>query len=233
MAARKKAEKEKTGGEEEAKKSYAISESELEELLSPKNKIDLELEKKLGEMKAGFTALAIVEPQNYTESRMGLLRRFVKKKKMAGVFVTVNKPFEKLLQEIRAEGIDADKVRFVDMISNTTGSEKEGLKGGAGVDFLESTGDLTELIMVCEKRLNGIKGEKFIVLDSVSALLVYNQTEAVEKFIHALANKISKAAAFGVIIIIESRQFEGAIQTLSQFCDGVVKVGDERGIVGI
>ncbi|MFH1255990.1 MAG: ATPase domain-containing protein [Candidatus Diapherotrites archaeon] len=202
-----------------------LTEKDLEDLLSDKNKMDLELERKMSELKKGQTVLVIVQPENYAESRMGLIRRFAGKKKMDGVFVTVNKPYRKITEEAENEKIDITKMRFIDLISKTTDSVEEGDGGtGSKVDFLESTGDLTELVMACEKRIGEISGDKFFVLDSVSALLVYNESDAVEKFIHTMINKISREKAQGILLIIESREFEGAIQTLSQFCDKVVKI---------
>lgn len=199
-----------------------LTEKQLMDLLSDERKIDLKIEKEFLGLKESYIVLMIVKPKNYSEAILGLFRRFVGKEKIAGVYITVNKSFEKLSSELNFHNIDINNVKFIDMTTMMVGSTPIRAKN---VSYLESATDLTELMLLLDKKLGSLRKDNcFLILDSVSTLLVYNEPAAIEKLIHALIGKINKFRARGVIIMVQSKEHEGAIQTISQFCDKVAMI---------
>jgi KaiC/GvpD/RAD55 family RecA-like ATPase len=199
-----------------------LTEKQLMDLLSDERKIDLKIEKELEGLKQSYIVLIIVDPKSYNNTILGLFRRFVNKQKIPGIYIAVNKSYERLIEELKLCKINVENVRIIDMITKMTGLT---LLGAQNVDYLESATDLMELILLLDKRVGKIKErQKFIILDSVSTLLVYNKVPEVEKLIHALIEKVNKFKAEGILVMVKSKEHMGVIQTISQFCDRVAEI---------
>ena len=65
---------------------------------------------------------------------------------------------------------------------------------------------------------------KFVFLDSVSTLLIYNNLETTERFVHYMINKIRNMGFFVVLISIDEEKSNKLIPILSQFCDKIIKI---------
>ncbi len=199
-----------------------LTESQLIDLLSGERKMDLKIEKELEGLKQSYIVLMTVDSQSYSDIIPGLFKRFVNKQKIPGVYIAVNKSYERLVGEPKLCKINFENVRIIDMTTKMTGSR---MIRDRNVDYLESATDLMELALLLEKRLGKIKErQKFIILDSVSTLLVYNETPQVEKLIHTLIEKVNKFKAKGILVMVKSKEHTGVIQTISQFCDRVAEI---------
>jgi hypothetical protein len=199
-----------------------LTEKQLLRLLSQENKTDLEIERQFENLKQSYVVLLLIDPAKYSQTRRGLLRRFVQKEKLSGLYITVNQPVEKLLKEIEFDEIDISQVHFIDMISKTSGANTPRIKK---VDYLESASDLTELMLLVDKIMPSLpSGKSFFVLDSISTLLVYNEVESVEKLAHALIGKLNSYNCKSILVMVKSQDKGGALQTISQFCDKVAEI---------
>jgi archaellum biogenesis ATPase FlaH len=65
---------------------------------------------------------------------------------------------------------------------------------------------------------------KFLILDSVSTMLVYNSPEEIERLIHALIIKCRKWRMKTILLAIENAKQDKIVETISQFCDSVAKI---------
>lgn len=201
---------------------HRLTEGQLIDLLSDETKMDLKIERELQGLRQSHVVLMVVDPKSYSNATLGLFRRFLNKQKIPGVYITVNKSYERLVEELSLSGINTKKVKVIDMITKMTGLTPV---SGKNVDYLESATDLMELSLLLEKRMGAIRErQKFIILDSISTLLVYNETQHVEKLIHALIEKVNKFKAKGMLIVVKSKEHTGVIQTISQFFDRVVEI---------
>lgn len=199
-----------------------IEDDQIRRMLSPDSKMDVKIERGLGELRGNYCVLAIVEPEEYGEMRLGLLRRFVKTENMPGVYVCINKTYEKMKEELEKRDIRWEGIDFIDVVTRM--SEGVMLRE-KNVTYINSAAELTDLMIAIEKKMGAIQAnKKFLILDSISTLLVYNSAEGVKKFTHSLIGKISRSRVKGVLIFVRSEEYSGVIQTLSQFCDKVVKI---------
>ncbi|MFH1225149.1 MAG: hypothetical protein V1676_05085 [Candidatus Diapherotrites archaeon] len=199
-----------------------IEDEQVRRLLSPDSKMDVKIERGLGDLKGNYCVLAIVEPEEYGEMRIGLLRRFVNAEKMPGVYVCVNKSYEKTKEELEKRGIKWEGIDFIDVVTRM--SEGVMLRE-RNVTYINSAAELTDLMLAIEKKMGAIQqNKKFLILDSVSTLLVYNSAEGVKKFTHSLIGKANQNRVKGVLIFVRSDEYSGILQTISQFCDKVVKI---------
>jgi KaiC/GvpD/RAD55 family RecA-like ATPase len=69
-----------------------------------------------------------------------------------------------------------------------------------------------------------------VVLDSLSALLMYSDLQTVFRFMHVLTNRIEDADAVGLHVIESTAHDQESLNTLKQLFDGVVEVNDDRSV---
>ena len=68
------------------------------------------------------------------------------------------------------------------------------------------------------------KEDRFIFFDSLSTLLIYNQSKSVSKFAHFLTGKMREWKIKGVLISLQKNIDENLIAQVSQFCDRIIEV---------
>ena len=66
--------------------------------------------------------------------------------------------------------------------------------------------------------------KSFLIIDSISTLLVYNAEKTVEKFVHGLGEKM-KEVGFKNVFTIRSKTKPEIMDVLIQFSDKVIRSG--------
>lgn len=203
-------------------KKELVPESEIKELLSPRRAIDLKILQSLEELpKTHFTTLLLVEPTSYSKINIELIRIFCKEH-VQGIYVTLNRSFLFLNELFNSEGIDISDLKFIDAITKITGREE--IKKGEVV-YVESPNNLVELSVAIDEAIKSIKGTPaFLIFDSVSTLLIYNDMGSCEKFIHLIIGKLQESKLKGIFLMVKSDEMSGIINTLSQFCDKTLEI---------
>jgi class 3 adenylate cyclase len=162
--------------------------------------------------------LGLIDPIRYQESVLKLLRYFTRKTPR-GVYVTLNKPYATLLKSFSKAGISAESVFFIDAITDVPSVEEDATHAclGSGVD-------LSNLSVCISKAIKQIKEDRFLLLDSLSTLLIYYDAKAVVKFAHLLTEKMRSWNSSGSLITVETNSERDVVSQLSPFCDKVVKI---------
>lgn len=196
--------------------SKVLSTEELIALLKPGRELEAKAEAWLKDLKGGMVTLWVADLKNYADLNRFLIQYFLKKE-MQGVYVTINRPFEDLVKGVQLQG--AKGIQFVDMITLSSGGQA--VKADNCM-YLESPVNLFELNEAVEKGLARVQGEhRFLVVDAVSTLLIYNKPDEVEKLVHTLASKARSMNAFTALLMVENQENKGVLETLSQFVDKV------------
>ncbi len=65
---------------------------------------------------------------------------------------------------------------------------------------------------------------KFLFLDSLSTLLMYNKPEIVAQFAHFLVTRLRRVGLIGIIISIEKQIDEKLLYLLVEICDKIWEV---------
>lgn len=162
--------------------------------------------------------LVVVDSDDYQEMNRKMIRYLTEDKDDLGVYVTVNKPCMEVKEFLDDEGINLDNLFFVDAISKQTcGVEKQ----YDNVIFMDSPEDLTGLSIVISETLESMGDmERFVFLDSISTLEIYNEKDTINKFAHYLTGKMrSWDNVSGIIVSLRDEADDELIQQLSQFCD--------------
>ena len=157
--------------------------------------------------------------KDYFRTNMEILR-YMLRKGPAGIYVTINKPANSIKAYLSKNRLSSDKLYFGDCVSKLI---NETAKRDENVVFVDPQ-DLTGIALAVNEMISSIKGEKFLFLDSLSTLLIYNSTGSVEKFSHFITTKIRILNLKGVILTLEEDMNSQPANLLNKICDKVIRV---------
>ena len=88
------------------------------------------------------------------------------------------------------------------------------------MQYLDSPLALVEMDMaITESMQNIASNQKFLFIDSVSTLLVYNSPQAVEKFCHTVISKNRNATTLVILLALDTAEHKNVLDSLHQFVD--------------
>lgn len=162
--------------------------------------------------------LGLVDPNRYQEAIEVVLRYFTSKLPR-GIYVTINKPFTILTKSFEKVGLPVNSLFFIDAITSVPSLVEE-----STYTCLGSEANLSNLCIATSKAVSRFTEEKFIVLDSLSTLLIYNDGRAVARFAHLLTEKMRGWGTTGSLLTVEMNPKRDLVPQLAPFCDKVVKI---------
>jgi len=182
-----------------------------------------ELKKELENLPFQAVVMFVTDVKGYFKDSVNILKILINNLKLDGIYITINKPYQNLIESLNESKIDTKKLFFIDCITKTVGGKPEITENCL---FIASPQNLTELGVALTQAMEAMKGKpnKFLLLDSLSTLLVYNSAGTVAKFSHFLTTRIRLSKLKGVFIIVEKEMEEKLLLTLSEFCDKVIKL---------
>jgi hypothetical protein len=187
-------------------------------------KSEKEIEQKLEELPTEFIALIVSSADIYSIAQEIALKVLIAKKGMCGTYVTFNRPYSTLKVAIEAQGLDLSNMFFIDLITESAGGKAD---RGAGERcfFVSSPKNLTELSILMEQAMLRLPREKrFVFIDSISTMLIYNDQDTVLRFIHSLTGKMRLLGITGIIFLLEKESDEKFRAQVAQFCDRVITI---------
>ncbi len=200
------------------KKSQAEEIDELMAYIEQGGSIGMEMEKKLEDMPEKYVVLLVINKDKYDLLIANVVKNFAKKG-FSGIFVSLNKSSEELIRMLEKNGIGCSGLFVIDAVSK----EESRSKASKNISYVDSPQDLTEMeAQIIDFAKDMEMGKSFLVLDSLSTLLVYNAEKTVEKFVHGLGEKM-KELGFKTVFTIRSKTRPEIMDVLIQFCDKVVR----------
>jgi archaellum biogenesis ATPase FlaH len=135
-------------------------------------------------------------------------------------YVTVSKTFD-YLSKIFKEGTRNTNIKFIDCISLAAGIKNVPIN----CTFIESPIMLEKLLLEILNNFKGMKCDldKYIVIDSLSALMIYNDPEIIREFMSLILNK-SRAENIHVISILVEEEMDS--NRLIQLNDKIIVLRD-------
>jgi len=187
-------------------------------------KSEKEIEEKLDKLPIEFIVLIVSSADVYSIAQEVALRVLIKKKEMYGAYVTFNRPYNTLKISIAEQGIDVSKLFFIDLITESAGGSAE-RSSEDKCFFVSSPKNLTELSILMEQAMLRLPREKrFVFIDSISTMLIYNDPDTVLRFIHSLTGKMRLLGITGIIFLLEKESDEKFKAQVAQFCDKVISI---------
>jgi len=149
---------------------------------------------------------------------------------LAGIFIDLDHVPEFLvdtrfkespLNMFKKEGIDTKRFFYIDCISQQIGFNRE--EEYENCIFLENPTQVTQIAIAINKAIDNIPGEKAVLFDSLSTLLIYNNEDVVGKFSNFIINRLRLKNVSTVLIVLESDIDKRIIKTVESFVDEVKK----------
>jgi len=193
-------------------------EDEVMGLLNPKREILMNMEREFSSLKKNYSILLMVKKEKYEEAYLGLTKRLLHDFKK-GIYVTVNKESSELVDEMKEEGIDTSKIKFIDAVSEMVDDEADEPEN---ISFVSSPNELVELEIAISDAIEELNGG-FLIFDSLTTLGVYNDEKRVEKFVHSLSQK-TKSSKINDVFLIMKHSKEEFIETVAQFFDNIIEL---------
>ncbi len=145
-----------------------------------------------------------------------------------GIYISSNRPTKDLVEKLRAHGFDlkpsleTGETYVLDLMSKSVGANE--VSGSINV---ASPSELSATQMAFEKaaeQLSSKPGNSWLLLDSLSTLLVYNSSGALLHFLHFLIGRLRVLGFGGMIFTVEGSVEGNVLLTIGQFCDEVIKL---------
>jgi len=175
------------------------------------------IEWELRDMKGPGVVLALTSAKDYNETNIDLIKYLIYTKNEPGVYLTFNKPYNTMKHIIEKENIDSRMIIFIDAITLPSGGKATNSERCLYLDDLRN---LSDLAVVIDEAIESIPLEKkFLLLDSLSTLLLYNNTGSVAKFIHFLTGKLRIWNLDAIFLSLELESDAEFLDQLSLFCD--------------
>jgi hypothetical protein len=174
-------------------------------------KIDIEKE-----LKENKIILILVPSIDYNEMVHNTVRDLAKKN--LG-YVTLNKTYDSLKEDFKKSKINTNNILFIDAISKTIKNVPDQAKG---VYYLSAPNSLTEISI----QVSSIVRHKFdyLIFDSLTNLLIYQQKAPVAKFLATIINKIRDSDTRAVFYCLDVKEHEELIEEAEMFVDKVIRI---------
>jgi len=160
---------------------------------------------------------------NYQELIQALFERIKSKPDEAWIYVSVTKPFLNISNQLPFI-TEIKNIRFIDCISRAAGISKV----TKNVIFIESPTMLEKIgleIMNIFKEVDP-KIKKYLVIDSLTNLIIYNDPEIVTEFFNHIINRTRARNINTISLAIEEEGMESYLNRLIFLNDKILKIRD-------
>ena len=99
------------------------------------------MEKEFNSLPQDFIVTVLPSIENYSDVTTAILDYLINERKMSGIYFTINKPYETLVNTLKNNNIDAKKLFFIDAISGIVGKKSS----AANCVIVQNPCALTEL----------------------------------------------------------------------------------------
>lgn len=173
-----------------------------------------------------FLVMVTSSPSNYGSMILGVMRRLMTPEAV-GVYISVNKPYFSLTEEMEDQNIPTSNMYFLDCASGLMGKPPQEI---GKTYILSGPSNLTELSitlsdLLSSEKIKGREEKTILFLDSVSTFLIYNDANMVAKFLHAISGKVRTHNISGVFFSLHEDITKDAVATTVQFHDKVLEIG--------
>ena len=163
-----------------------------------------------------ITYVFISKPEDYKDANSIMMAYLATKKDMTGVYVTLNSPYREITRQMEANRINTNKILFID------GTDEAGCNEINCIS-LEGNKSLTALSLAMTQSCKN-PTVQYLFFDSITTLLLYNDIETTQRFMHFLINKIQNLDIFMILICVEEEKSSKLMPFLSQILDGIVRL---------
>lgn len=176
--------------------------------------------KEFASMPENFVVLVLTDPSDYAKTSAFVTKHLTNDLKMYGVYTSFNKPYEIVRKELQREGVDTKRLFFIDLITETSVGRVERTPQGL---CLASPRNLTDFSIALSEVVKSLpEGKRFVLIDSLNTMMLYNHEYVVTQFLHYFAGRIKLWRINGVLLSTDGELNKRMLGQLSQFIDKVI-----------
>lgn len=174
------------------------------------------------EFDQGKMLLTVIPTQEYTATVNDLVQQLNGQFNRI-MYISLNKLITPLKRQLQEQGIAMEKFSFVDGITKTAIPNPPDTPD---VVFVPSPDDLTKLSIAVTKVLQNFDPD-VLFFESLSTLLIYEDANVVNQFVHSLVNKVNAYGIRAVFTCLDGEKEQELIGALSLTLDRVVRQSKE------
>jgi archaellum biogenesis ATPase FlaH len=166
--------------------------------------------------------LILMEENEYID-RLEEMIKSVHKTDTNICYVCLSKPYTNVIEDMNNQGIDTNDFFFIDVML----SHYEEQKPVPNCTFIKEPHDLTAIRVAIKKAVSEKKCS-VILFDTISTLLIYQQTSSIVKFAHNLINENEKEDVKKLFIVMKNSDSSGEnkrlVSDLGMFADKTLEM---------
>jgi hypothetical protein len=135
-------------------------------------------------------------------------------------YISINRVINQVRKSLTESGASPDKFYFVDCITKSIIALPEKYPN---TDYVPSPNDLTKTSIAITNMLKKFEPE-FVILDSMSTLLIYESIETSSVFLHSLVNRITSYGSKFLLLSVPGEKEEKLIKNLSLVVDKIERL---------
>jgi hypothetical protein len=159
----------------------------------------------------------------YQEKLLEIIKNAVQEFKGKLLYISINKPAEKIIETMKKNDVDSGKIFFIDAVSKDIQADIS----DHGIAYISSPQNFAQfnadLMQILEK-----EKPECLVFDSLSTILLYQPDLVIVRFAHDLIAKIIVAHACGKFACLLEDVNSTLIKDVSMFADSVIEMGEQR-----
>lgn len=163
--------------------------------------------------------------KQYYDTVESLTRYILKEKESFWAYITATRPFESFIRRFR-EINTAGNVKYVDVISHAANVAQKDDR----CSYIPSPTMLEYIIMELEDIFETVPSgyTKFVVIDSLTTLTIYNDPEVVVEFFYQMVNKTASAHAHVISLLVKEECDRRFIDRILHLHDEIVEIEEKE-----
>ncbi|KUO41481.1 MAG: hypothetical protein AVW06_01240 [Hadesarchaea archaeon DG-33-1] len=178
------------------------------------------IEKELTSLPEGWIGLLETSTEKAMKVNLATLK-ILTDKNYNGIVLSASRPYSNLVSLYKNNDINIKKIWVIDCISKSQGSK---LGEDDNVLYLENVSALTNISISINECIKKIKGKKFIFIDSITTMLIYNKPSIYAKFIHNILTRMRITGISDLLICLEEGTDKEVRAEIAQLCDKVIRI---------
>jgi hypothetical protein len=165
--------------------------------------------------------LILLEEKEYAKKLQDIMKS-AEKTKTKICYVCLSKPYADVVEDIKGQGLNVNDFFFVDVLSSHYREQKP-------CDNCIFVSSPTNLAAVSDAIRKAVQEKKcsVILFDTISTLLVYQETSSIVKFTHCILTDEKQEQAKKLFIVLKDRTMQGKenktlVKDLSMFADKTI-----------
>ena len=186
------------------------------------SKVEEELMKRVEPLPDYSIIFLHIDPNQYFPVLQQMMENFVNVKDQGGIYITTTRPARAIKNRLSMKKIDLEDIFFVDCISYSVGAN---IKDEDEILYVESPTQLESVMLKTYWLLKKVEtDQKFVFLDSLNTLGIYNDERMLSEFFHTFINKLRTQEVFGVILSVGEDPPKEVIKMLELVCDEKIDI---------